>query len=64
MQASIHRHLCERGYMPSILKSREFASSKAVLEGKAQVICEDGKRRRPNISSSLKTERRRGFMDI
>ena len=37
MQASIYRHLCERGYTPSILKSREFASLKAVLEGKAQV---------------------------
>ena len=38
MQASIYRHLCEHGYTPSILKSREFTSLKAVLEGKAQVV--------------------------
>ena len=52
MQASIDRYLRERGYTYSILMSREFASSKAVLEGKARVIHEDAKRR-PNKSSSL-----------
>ena len=43
MQVSIKRYLCERGYTNSILKSREFASSKAVLEGEARVIHKDGK---------------------
>ena len=38
MQASIDRYLLERGYTHSILKSREFASSKAVSEGKGRVI--------------------------
>ena len=52
-QASIDRYIRKRDYMHSILKSREFASSKAVLEGKARVICRDGKRRRLNKSSSL-----------
>ena len=53
MQASIDRYLRERGYTHSIVKSREFASLKAVLEGKVPVIREDGKGRRPNKSSSL-----------
>ena len=56
MQPSKGRYLCERGYTHSILKSKEFASPKDVLEGKVQVICEDGKRRRRNKSSSLTTE--------
>ena len=51
MQASIDKYL--RGYTHSILKSREFAYSESVLEGKARVIDEDGKGRRPNKSSSL-----------
>ena len=45
MQASIDKYL--RGYTHSILKSREFAYSESVLEGKARVIDEDGKGRRP-----------------
>ena len=53
MQASTDGYLRERGYTYSILKSREFASSKAVLEGKARVIREDTKRRSRNESSSL-----------
>ena len=44
--------LYEGAYTHSILMSREFASSKAVLEGKARVIREDGKGRRPYKSSS------------
>ena len=51
MQASIDKYLCERGY--SVLHLREFASSKAILEGKARVIREDGKGRRPNKISTL-----------
>ena len=39
-QASLDSYLRERGYMDSILKSREFTSSKAVLVGKARVIRE------------------------
>ena len=53
MQASIGRYLRERGYTHSILKLRELASLKAVLEGKARVISEDEKGRRPNKSSPL-----------
>ena len=32
MQASIDIYLCEHGYMHSVFKAKEFASSKAVLE--------------------------------
>ena len=53
MQASADRYLRERGYTHSFLRSKEFASSKAVLEGKARVIRKDGKGRRPNKSNSL-----------
>ena len=52
----VDRYLCERGYTHSILRSREFASSKAVLEQKPRVIHKDRKGRRPNKSSSLTTE--------
>ena len=53
MQASINSYLREHGYTHSILVPRNFASSKAVFEGKERVIREDGKGRRPNKSSSL-----------
>ena len=45
MQASIDRYLRERGY--------KFTSSKVILEGKARVICEDGKGSTSNKSSSV-----------
>ena len=35
LQALIDRFLHQRGYMHSILKSKKFASSKAILQGKA-----------------------------
>ena len=38
MQASIDRYLRERGYTHSILKSRELASLKAVLDGKHELL--------------------------
>ena len=53
MQGWIGRYLRERGYTHLILKSGEFAFSKAVLEEKARVIREDRKGSGPNKSSSL-----------
>ena len=53
VQASIDRYVCERGYAHSVLKSREFSSSKAVSIGKVQFIRKDGKGRGPNKSRSL-----------
>ena len=52
IKSLIEGYLCESGYTHSILKSREFSSSKIVLKGKARVIREDLKGRRPNKSSS------------
>ena len=52
IKSLIEGYLRESGYTHSILKSREFASSKIVLKGKARVIRKDGKERRPNKSSS------------
>ena len=41
MQAALDRHLKEKGYSLSIIKDREFLSSRKVLEGKARNIsCE------------------------
>lgn len=48
VEASIDRYLRECDYIHSILTSREFASLKALLEGKAWVIFKDRKGRRPN----------------
>ena len=48
LHASIDRYLRECDYIHSILMSREFASLKALLEGKAWVIFKDRKGRRPN----------------
>ena len=58
MQALIDRYRRERRYTHSVLKSREFASSKAILEGKARVIREDRRRRRPNNSLVLSSNKR------
>ena len=52
IKSLIEGYLRESGYTHPILKSREFASSKIVLKGKARVIRKDGKERRPNKSSS------------
>ena len=38
MQAALDRHLKEKGYSLSIIKDREFLSSRKVLEGKARKL--------------------------
>ena len=53
MQASIDRYLKNNGYIYSIIRDREFASSQSVLEGKARLLRENGKGKRPNRSHSL-----------
>ena len=53
MQAGIERLLKEKNYPVSILKSREFRTSNAVLEGKARHLREQGKGKRPNKAKSL-----------
>ncbi|CAH3145813.1 unnamed protein product [Porites evermanni] len=56
MQAALDRHLKEKGYSLSIIKDREFLSSRKVLEGKAHKLRNEGKGKLPNKSRSLTRE--------
>ena len=53
LQAGLDRYLKEHGYKHSILLDRSFLSSKSVLEGKARILREQGKGKKPNKSCSL-----------
>ena len=53
MQAGIDRYLKDKKYKHSIIRDDEFATSRSVLEGKARVLRENGKGKRPNKASSL-----------
>lgn len=56
MMAALDRHLNEKGYKFSIIKDREFHSSKQVLEGKARQLRQSGMGKRPNKARSLTRE--------
>ena len=56
MQASIHRYLTENDYGKSIFKDPEFKGCRDALEGKARLLREEGKGKRPNASVSLLPE--------
>ena len=56
MQAALERHLKSKLYTKSIIKDREFLSSRKVLEGKARKLREEGRGKRPNRSKSLTNE--------
>ena len=56
MQATLERHLKSKLYPKSIIKDREFLSSRKNLEGKARKLREDGRGKRPNRSESLTNE--------
>ena len=51
MQAALDRHLKEKGYSLSVIKDREFLSSRKVLEGKARKLRNEGKGKLPNKSN-------------
>ena len=53
MITSLDRYLKEKGYKASIIRDREFAESKQVLEGKAKLLRQNGKGKRPHKSQSL-----------
>ena len=53
MQAALDRRLMEAGYMYSLFFSRYFLNSRNALEGKARLLREQGKGKRPNKSCSL-----------
>ena len=48
MMASLDRHLKNKGYTLSIVRGREFSSSKQILEGKAKQLRLAGSGKRPN----------------
>ena len=55
MVTAIDRYLIEKEYKYSIIRDREFKSSKQVLEGKARLLRQQGKGKRPNKARSLTT---------
>ena len=57
MIAALDRHLKEKQYPLSIVKDREFHSSKQVLEGKAKLLRQAGRGKRPNKARNLTTEK-------
>lgn len=53
MQCFLDRYLIEKGYKLSILRDREFMSSREVLEGKAKQVRADGMGKRPNKAATI-----------
>ena len=56
MMTSLDRHLRDKGYNFSIVRDRAFISSKQVLEGKAKILRESGKGKRPNKARQVSKE--------
>ena len=48
MVTAMDRYLADKGYKYSIIRGREFQSSKQVFEGKARMLRQQGKGKRPN----------------
>ena len=59
MIAALYRYLIEKGYKFSIIRDREFHSSKQVLEGKARQLRQSGMGKRPNKARSLTGKKKR-----
>ena len=53
MIAALDRHLREKQYPLSIVKDRKFHPSKQVLEGKAKLLRQAGRGKRPNKARNL-----------
>ena len=53
MVTAMDRYLADKGYKYSIIRGREFQSSKQVLEGKARMLPQQGKGKRPNKARSF-----------
>jgi len=56
MIAALDRHLKDKQYSSSIVKDREFHSSKLVLEGKAKLLRQAGRDKCPNKARNLTKE--------
>ena len=61
MMASLDRHLKNKGYTLSIVRDREFSSSKQVLEGKAKQLRLAGRGKRPNKARQVYQRRKKKF---
>lgn len=59
LHTGIDRYLRDNGYNFSIVRDREFLSSKSVLEGKAKMIRDNGGGQRPNRAHSLTEDEER-----
>ena len=57
MITSLDRYLKNKGYKVSIIRYREFSSSKQVLDGKAKQFRLAGRGKRPNKARQLSEER-------
>ena len=53
MQSAIERHLKDKNYPLSIVRSREFHNSQDVLNAKALSLRQQGKGKRPNKAQPL-----------
>ena len=56
MITSLDRHLKNKGYKLSIIRDREFSSSKQVLDGKAKQLRSAGRGKRPKKGRQLSEE--------
>ena len=56
MIAALDRHLNDKGYKFSIIRDRDFHSSKQVLEGKARQLRQSGMGKHPKKGRSLTVE--------
>ena len=56
MLTALDRHFKDKGYKLSIIRDREFSSSKQVLEGKAQQLRKAGLGKRPNKARQVSAE--------
>ena len=59
MVIAIDRYLTEKEYKHSIIRDREFKSSKQVMEGKARLLQQQGKGKRPNKAKKSDNNRRK-----
>ena len=55
MVTAIDQYFTEKEYKHSIIRDREFKSSKQVLKGKSRLLRQQGKGKRPNKARSLTT---------
>lgn len=56
MQSAIERYLKEKNYPLSIVQSREFHSSREILNAKAISLRQQGKGKRPNKAQPITSE--------